>query len=124
MQDPPDLLVVPGHRPNPTSIFSTSSSLPRTSTVATRSMLNIGAISTASSWGGRVLPSPKRLTASTPMQRRNSRRSRPRRRRSEEHTSELQSLMRISYADYCLKTKNTNTTHHLQHHAILYTHQS
>src|SRR3546814_4123322 len=27
--------------------------------------------------------------------------------RSEEHTSELQSLMRISYADFCLKTKNT-----------------
>src|SRR3546814_4244310 len=29
--------------------------------------------------------------------------SRPRRRRSEEHTSELQSLMRISYAVFCLK---------------------
>src|SRR3546814_9473264 len=28
--------------------------------------------------------------------------------RSEEHTSELQSLMRISYAVFCLKTKNTN----------------
>src|SRR3546814_3228661 len=28
-------------------------------------------------------------------------------RRSEEHTSELQSLMRISYAVYCLKKKNT-----------------
>src|SRR3546814_9945413 len=27
-------------------------------------------------------------------------------RRSEEHTSELQSLMRISYAVYCLKNKN------------------
>src|SRR3546814_7134717 len=26
--------------------------------------------------------------------------------RSEEHTSELQSLMRISYAVFCLKTKN------------------
>src|SRR3546814_10918314 len=26
-------------------------------------------------------------------------------RRSEEHTSELQSLMRISYADFCLKKK-------------------
>src|SRR3546814_1050821 len=33
---------------------------------------------------------------------------RPRRtRRSEEHTSELQSLMRISYAVFCLKKKNT-----------------
>src|SRR3546814_17859773 len=36
--------------------------------------------------------------------------------RSEEHTSELQSLMRISYAGFCLKKKNicltyTNTRH-------------
>src|SRR3546814_2682042 len=30
--------------------------------------------------------------------------------RSEEHTSELQSLMRISYAVFCLKKKNINTT--------------
>src|SRR3546814_1723716 len=28
--------------------------------------------------------------------------------RSEEHTSELQSLMRISYAVFCLKKKNPN----------------
>src|SRR3546814_4099683 len=28
--------------------------------------------------------------------------------RSEEHTSELQSLMRISYAVFCLKKQNTN----------------
>src|SRR3546814_5318863 len=36
------------------------------------------------------------------------------RKRSEEHTSELQSLMRISYAVFCLKTQtyvtNTNTS--------------
>src|SRR3546814_4689714 len=31
--------------------------------------------------------------------------------RSEEHTSELQSLMRISYAVFCLKKKTTNTNH-------------
>src|SRR3546814_6104310 len=31
-------------------------------------------------------------------------------RRSEEHTSELQSLMRISYAVFCLKKNNTNNT--------------
>src|SRR3546814_8885604 len=30
-------------------------------------------------------------------------------RRSEEHTSELQSLMRISYAVFCLKKKKTTT---------------
>src|SRR3546814_7608843 len=34
--------------------------------------------------------------------------------RSEEHTSELQSLMRISYAVFCLKKKKTNNTHKLQ----------
>src|SRR3546814_7293059 len=32
--------------------------------------------------------------------------------RSEEHTSELQSLMRISYAVFCLKKKNKNKLHH------------
>src|SRR3546814_3743784 len=31
--------------------------------------------------------------------------------RSEEHTSELQSLMRISYAVFCLKKKNKKKTH-------------
>src|SRR3546814_3533375 len=33
--------------------------------------------------------------------------------RSEEHTSELQSLMRISYAVFCLKKKNTVNTQYL-----------
>src|SRR3546814_7391609 len=32
--------------------------------------------------------------------------------RSEEHTSELQSLMRISYAVFCLKKKNTHNRGH------------
>src|SRR3546814_5608853 len=31
--------------------------------------------------------------------------------RSEEHTSELQSLMRISYAVFCLKKKNITNNH-------------
>src|SRR3546814_1532991 len=35
--------------------------------------------------------------------------------RSEEHTSELQSLMRISYAVFCLKKKNKNTKLNNQH---------
>src|SRR3546814_6242495 len=35
--------------------------------------------------------------------------------RSEEHTSELQSLMRISYAVFCLKKKKQLTLHHLAH---------
>src|SRR3546814_2248671 len=37
-------------------------------------------------------------------------------RRSEEHTSELQSLMRISYADFCLKKKNSNNKKFHQEH--------
>src|SRR3546814_9147634 len=41
-------------------------------------------------------------------------------RRSEEHTSELQSLMRISYAVFCLKQKNTPTT--TAQHADAYKH--
>src|SRR3546814_6756208 len=32
--------------------------------------------------------------------------------RSEEHTSELQSLMRISYAVFCLKKKKNQTNRH------------
>src|SRR3546814_1279043 len=42
--------------------------------------------------------------------------------RSEEHTSELQSLMRISYAVFCLKkkTKITTTTTHISPYYIQY----
>src|SRR3546814_8201533 len=35
--------------------------------------------------------------------------------RSEEHTSELQSLMSISYAVFCLKKKKTSTHKHTNH---------
>src|SRR3546814_1871686 len=42
--------------------------------------------------------------------RHDARRLRPQNRRSEEHTSEPQSLMRISYAVFCLKKKTTITT--------------
>src|SRR3546814_10117529 len=38
--------------------------------------------------------------------------------RSEEHTSELQSLMRISYAVFCLKTKNTSNYGEQIRHAL------
>src|SRR3546814_1478881 len=37
--------------------------------------------------------------------------------RSEEHTSELQSLMRISYAVFCLKKKTNHTRHRIQKNA-------
>src|SRR3546814_8839471 len=40
--------------------------------------------------------------------------------RSEEHTSELQSLMRISYAVFCLKKKK-NTQHNQKHTYPTYT---
>src|SRR3546814_4015335 len=43
----------------------------------------------------------------------------PSSRRSEEHTSELQSLMRISYAVFCLKKK----THKQTHNNTTHTHQ-
>src|SRR3546814_9628683 len=39
------------------------------------------------------------------------------RRRSEEHTSELQSLMRISYAVFCLKKKNNKNQLNITHSA-------
>src|SRR3546814_8529180 len=43
-------------------------------------------------------------------------------RRSEEHTSELQSLMRISYAVFCLKKKNKQITDITLHNTSLPTH--
>src|SRR3546814_4536610 len=45
--------------------------------------------------------------------------------RSEEHTSELQSLMRISYAVFCLKKKKNNSKHsvHLTVYKALVTHK-
>src|SRR3546814_6044683 len=42
-------------------------------------------------------------------------------RRSEEHTSELQSLMRISYAVFCLKKKKQSRTNHTAQKIILST---
>src|SRR3546814_2269950 len=52
----------------------------------------VGAIATRRG-GGRVMAGPLKIAA-----------------RSEEHASELQSLMRISYAVFCLTKKNKNTT--------------
>src|SRR3546814_2665876 len=42
--------------------------------------------------------------------------------RSEEHTSELQSLMRISYAVFCLKKKKKTTEHTEQYQKTKTTH--
>src|SRR3546814_6389164 len=41
-----------------------------------------------------------------------------RKKRSEEHTSELQSLMRISYAVFCLKKKKKHNKLNIQKHTI------
>src|SRR3546814_5502514 len=38
--------------------------------------------------------------------------------RSEEHTSELQSLMRISYAVFCLKKKESKTSRFHEHDTV------
>src|SRR3546814_7746844 len=43
--------------------------------------------------------------------------------RSEEHTSELQSLMRISYAVFCLKKKKNTYTNTLAYTVINYKHK-
>src|SRR3546814_6306356 len=51
----------------------------------------------------------RRLPASAPLSDRSDRGGRPDPGRSEEHTSELQSLMRISYAVFGLKKKTSNT---------------
>src|SRR3546814_8925184 len=53
---------------------------------------------------------PPRIAAQAPTATIASRWSRPNSGRSEEHTSELQSLMRISYAVFCLKQKNNKQT--------------
>src|SRR3546814_4882963 len=56
---------------------------------------------------------PKRESRCSRSRRRSSACPTPRRRgcRSEEHTSELQSLMRSSYAVFCLKNKHRSETH-------------
>src|SRR3546814_10295968 len=55
----------------------------------------------------RMLVRPKvRARRGVGMGRNQLRQGLPQRLRSEEHTSELQSLMRISYAVFCLKKKN------------------
>src|SRR3546814_7805748 len=41
--------------------------------------------------------------------------------RSEEHTSELQSLMRLSYAVFCLKKKKNKKSHNIQTNTTLNT---
>src|SRR3546814_7815497 len=65
-------------------------------------------------WSSVDLPQPERPSRAA-MLHDGTVRSMSRRTRSEEHTSELQSLMRISYAVCCLKKKNVNTQEPLSH---------
>src|SRR3546814_8788267 len=66
-----------------------------------------------------IFPGLRRRQQPAPLRRTQRNRRFPRfarpdaRRRSEEHTSELQSLMRISYAAFCLKKKNNKNTSEL-----------
>src|SRR3546814_2882259 len=81
----------------------------------TRSLIWAGASHTQ---GQMILMDAKdQLTANAMMAKipRRTQRSRPvwQAQRSEEHTSELQSLMRISYAVFCLKKKKQNENKHL-----------
>src|SRR3546814_10311637 len=58
-----------------------------------------------------LLPVPRKLswlTATENVSPASWEKPRPNTNRSEEHTSELQSLMRISYAVFCLKKKKKN----------------
>src|SRR3546814_10808219 len=70
----------------------------------------------SSSASSRPIRSPLSTASRSPRDRTAASRSgcAPRARRSEEHTSELQSLMRISYAVFCLKKKTNKTDKHLQ----------
>src|SRR3546814_7870857 len=61
---------------------------------------------------GSAAPRRYRWTSSTSS---SPRPRRTRRSRSEEHTSELQSLMRISYAVFCLKKKKSERKHKKPH---------
>src|SRR3546814_10845408 len=55
---------------------------------------------------GQLLRQPMLVLAHEALARYQAGARRQRQPRSEEHTSELQSLMSISYADFCLKKKN------------------
>src|SRR3546814_8648158 len=58
-------------------------------------------------WNVEALPTPLTKKSSSTMVKNSGK-------RSEEHTSELQSLMRISYAVFCLKKKNIIETNQIE----------
>src|SRR3546814_4434827 len=104
-----------------TTLFRSLGPLDRVYFPLPRSRLG-GGVNPLGAWSSETL---YRSAGEPPLARRAHRNARSRRRssgghpgraftgRSEEHTSELQSLMRISYAVFCLKKKkNTNYTQH------------
>src|SRR3546814_6319695 len=96
------------------SVVHAASLLPPTRQVCGHAVIPIDPIIRAWRSRRRETPAVRRRRAASDWCRTRSRRSRKQARRSEEHTSELQSLMRISYAVFCLKKKNKiNTNIHI-----------
>src|SRR3546814_6799459 len=86
------------------------------SIAARMAVMSVGA---ASADGVVVMLAPSKTEVGWPARSRHKAAGRARSGRSEEHTSELQSLMRISYAVFCLKKTNNCTatnTHTLNQH--------
>src|SRR3546814_9146938 len=80
---------------------------PRTAVNGDRAKLAIGDMSEMPGRSASPLCCRKRRVPALGVTYRLRRTAHRRKSRSEEHTSELQSLMRISYAVFCLKKKNT-----------------
>src|SRR3546814_10532136 len=90
-----------------------ASRLPRSSTKATRPGFRLGTAAATRFWIARTCCGSRRPPrVLMTIEADGSRWSRVNTsRRSEEHTSELQSLMRISYAVFCLKKKKEKEQH-------------
>src|SRR3546814_6334612 len=88
--------------PRPLNRSAMVPALAVTACAASTSAASPSAVACKKANGGKGTDTPPKLTVTGSGSQR----------RSEEHTSELQSLMRISYAVFCLKKKNTNTHTH------------
>src|SRR3546814_5121448 len=81
----------------------------------TRRSSDLGRARSGGIMRGRKKPGTPAMATQAALHSSTSSRRRSPRHRSEEHTPELQSLMRISYAVFCLKKKtNTKTQHRAQ----------
>src|SRR3546814_9140664 len=100
----PPLVIPAASVPPVTSASSESSESSGSSTVSAASF-ELSSVPTSTPAGLSSADSESSPQATTPVTSASANRSF---RRSEEHTSELQSLMRISYAVFCLKQKTSN----------------